>query len=238
MQVAALQLFLRSLVPALEAAGEARPAAQWMEEACRALDPFRPLGLAEFTAFLARAEEYERTGTVRVPSAADVRAEELLAAAGRLADGDDLPAAQAEVARVLNELAREAGLKGTVTPDPKWAEARAARARAAPHLEAVRALAVRITGPEAYADEPVRVEVARLEAALDRGTAAAVAAEFGVKAGPRAAPAKVLGDVLAQLSGHAPPRARRGGRSPSPNGEADHGDRDTVARTADGTGGS
>ena len=66
MQVAALQLFLRSLVPALEA-GEARSVARSLDEACRALDPFGPLGLTEFTAFLARADEYQRSGSVRVP---------------------------------------------------------------------------------------------------------------------------------------------------------------------------
>jgi hypothetical protein len=212
-QVAALQLFLRSLVPALEAAGEARSAARWMDEACRALDPFRPLGLAEFTAFLARAEEYDRTGAVRVPGAADLRAEGLLAATGRLAGADDLHTAQASVARAVTELAREAGLKGSLTPDPKWAEAQAARRRVAPHLEAIRTLAGRITAPEAYADEAVRAEIARLEAELDRDTLKAVGSEFGVKTTAKSAPAKVLSAVLARLTGHQPPRAKRGAKA-------------------------
>src|SRR5947209_901249 len=146
MQVAALQLYLRSLVPALEA-GEARSAARWVDEACRALEPFRPLGLSEFAAFLVRADEFQRTGTVRVPGPADLRAEALLAAAQRLASGGDPAAAQAEIAKAVNELAREAGLKGTLKPDAKWAEARAARARVEPHLQAIRELAGRITSP-------------------------------------------------------------------------------------------
>src|SRR3954466_6485371 len=176
MQVAALQLFLRSLVPGLEA-GEARPAARWLDEAASALAPFGRLGLAEFAAFLARADEYQRNGAGRgpgprgppAPAPAPPRAATLLAALARLhaADGDPA-AAQAEVARAVNELAREAGLKGTVTPDPKWAEARAARARVAPHLRAIRDLAGRITAPEGYHDESVRAEITRLEGVLDR----------------------------------------------------------------------
>ena len=214
MQVAALQLYLRSLVPALEAA-EARSTARWLDEAARALDPFRPLGLPEFAAFLARAEEYQRTGAVRVPGAADQRAEALLAAVARLntADGRDLAAAQADVARAVDALAREAGLKGGVAPDPKWAEARAARARVGPHLAAIRALAGRITAPESYADEAVRAEIARLEGALDGDTVKAVGTEFGVKTTARSAPAKVLGEVLVKLSGHAAPKAKRGAKA-------------------------
>ena len=210
-----------------------------MDEACRALDPFRPLGLAEFTAFLARAEEYDRTGAVRGPGAADLRAEELRAATGRLAAADDLPAAQAAVARAVNELAREAGLKGTLTPDPKWAETRAARARVTPHLEAVRALAGRITAPEAYADEAVRAEIARLEGELDRDSLKAVGSEFGVKMTAKSAPAKVLGDVLVKLSGHAPPKARRGAKAaaapPDPAVVKEHARRlaGLIDRTAD-----
>src|SRR5262249_6349209 len=83
MQVAALRLFLRSLVPALEGAGAGRRAAA-VEAAARALEPFGQLGLAEFAAFLARADEYRRTGAVRVPGAADTRAEGLLTAIARL----------------------------------------------------------------------------------------------------------------------------------------------------------
>lgn len=188
-----------------------------MEEACRALDPFRPLGLAEFAAFLARAEEYSRTGLVRVPGAGDLRAEELLAAAARLGSaGDaDLATAQAEVARTVNALAREAGLKGTITPDPKWAQAQIARARVAPHLHAIRNLAGRITSPEAYADEAVRQETSRLEAVLDRDTLPVVGAEFGVPASARATTAKVLAAVLVKVSGHAPAKPKRGGKAPA-----------------------
>ncbi|MBO0697063.1 MAG: hypothetical protein J2P46_01595, partial [Zavarzinella sp.] len=117
-------------MPALEAAGDGRSAARSLDEACRALDPFRSLGLPEFAAFLARADEYQRAGTVRVPGPADLKVERLSAALSRLDRGaateGDLAAAHADVARAMTELAREAGLKGTVAPDPKWAAAQAA----------------------------------------------------------------------------------------------------------------
>jgi hypothetical protein len=220
MQVAALQQFLRSLVPALEAAGDGR-AAGVAEEAARALDPFRSLALAEFAVFLSRAEEYRRTGAVRAPGAADIRAEGLLTAVARLTAataGDrptaaDLAAAQAEVARNVGVLARDAGLRGSLAPDPKWAEAEAARARVAPHLRAVRTLAARITSPDAYADPAVRDDIARLESALDPATLKAVGAEFGVAVTARSSPPKVVGDILTRLSGHAAPKGRAGGRS-------------------------
>jgi hypothetical protein len=171
--------------------------------------------LAEFTAFLARAEEYQRTGAVRTPGSADLRAEALLAAVGRLGatDDGDLAAAQADVGRAVDAVAREAGLKGNLTPDPKWAEARAARARVAPHLQAVRTLAGWITSPEAYAHEAVRAEIARLESTLDGDALKAVGTEFGVKTTAKSAPAKVLAEVLAKLSGHLPPKAKRGAQA-------------------------
>jgi hypothetical protein len=213
MQVAALQLYLRSLVPALEA-GDARPAARWVDEAASALAPFGSLGLAEFAAFLARADEYRRTGAVRVPTTADRRAEAVLATVARLdAAGGDVAAAQAEVARAVTELARETGLKGNLTPDPKWAADRAARARVAPHLAAIRSLAGRISSPEHYADESIRGEIARLEGVLDRDTLKAVGTEFGVKTTAKSAPAKVLGEVLIKLTGHAPPKTKRGAKA-------------------------
>ncbi|HKB03311.1 MAG TPA: hypothetical protein VKD90_13890 [Gemmataceae bacterium] len=244
MQVAVLQQFLRSLVPALEA-GEARPAARRLDEACRTLDPFRGLGLDEFAAFLARADEYQRAGTVRAPSPADLKVERLSAALSRLDRGAgseaELAAAQVEVARAVTELAAEVGLKGTVAPDPKWAAARAARARLAPHLQAVRDLAARIAAPEAYAEPAVRDGMARLEAALDRDALKAVGAEFGVRVTAAAKPVKVIADVLAKLTGHPPPKAKPAGRTKAAAGPVDpalvdgHARRlsELVARSAD-----
>jgi hypothetical protein len=212
MRVHALQQFLRSLVPALEA-GDARSAAQGISEACRALEPFGPLGLPEFAAFLVRAAEYQRAGVIRVPGPTDVRADELLGALARLSNSNDPSAAQADVARAVDALAREAGLKGTVSPDPKWADARALRARVEPHLSTIRSLASRISSPEMYMDDSVRTEIARLEAALDRDSLKGIGAEFGVSVSSRSDPAKVLADVLVKLSGHSAPKAKRGAKA-------------------------
>jgi hypothetical protein len=214
MQVAALQLFLRSLVPALEAAGESRSAARWLDEACRVLEPFRAIGLAEFAAFLGKAAEFERTGSVQVPASADLKADALLAAVRRLTNANDLEGAQAQVADAINALANSSGLKGSVTPDPKWAAAQMARARVAPHLQAIRDLAGRITSPESYADESIRAEIARLEPVLSGDTLKAVGTEFGVSATAKIAPAKVLAAVFEKLSGHKPAKAKRGAKAP------------------------
>jgi hypothetical protein len=240
MQVAALQQFLRSLVPALEAAGDGKAAARWLDEAARGLDPFRALGVAEFAAFLARADEYQRTGSVRVPGPADLKAEGLSAALARFAAARDRPpaelaAAQADMARSLEAVAREAGLTGALAPDPLWA----ARTRIAPHLKAIRDLAGRIASPEDYATiEPDR---ARLEGVLDRDAMKAVGAEFGVKVSAATKPAKLLADVLTKLSGHAPPKAKPAARAKAPAVAADpavveaHASRlkDLVTRSAD-----
>jgi hypothetical protein len=223
MQVAALQLFLRSLQPALEAAGDGRAAARTIDEACRALEPFRSLGLAEFAVFLRRADEYQQSGAVRVPRAGDIRAEELLAAIAKLGEAvgrerpsaPDLAAAQANVARAVGALARDAGLKGSLTPDPKWAEARVARSHVAPHLRTIQQLASQITSPDAYADHSVREEIQRLEAGLDRGALKAVGSEFGVAVTARSPATKILTDVLARLTGHQPPKGKSGGRTNS-----------------------
>jgi hypothetical protein len=86
----------------------------------------------------------------------------------------------------------------------------------APHLQAIRALGGRITAPELYADEAVRAEIARLESALDRDALKAVGTEFGVPVSARSAPDKVLSAVLVKLSGHRPPKARRGAKAEVP----------------------
>jgi hypothetical protein len=228
MQVAALQLFLRSLLPALEAAGDGR-AARSVDEACRALEPFRSLGLAEFAAFLERANNYRQTGAVRVPRAGDIRAEELLAAVAKLGEAvgrerpsaPDLAAAQANVARAVASLARDAGLKGSLTPDPKWAETQVARSRVAAHLRNIQQLANRITSPDAYADHSVREEIQRLEAGLDRDALKAIGSEFGVAVATRSPATKILTDVLAKLTGHQPPKGRTSGRSNSTDAPVD-----------------
>ena len=223
MQVAALQQFLRSLVPVLEAAGDGR-AARSLSEATGALEPFRSLALPEFSAFLQRADEYQRTGTVRIPGAADLWTQGLATALDQVAavrsgERGDMTAAQADAARAIEAVAREVGLKGSLVPDPQWS----ARARAAPHVRAIRDLASRITSPQAYGEESVRAEIGRLEGVLDRDSLTAVGAEFGVRVTPATKPAKLLADMLVNLSGHQPEKAKPGGRGKPAVGPVDAG---------------
>ncbi len=63
MKIADLQSFLCSLGPFLTSAGGSKVAAD-LEKIALALAPFEPLTTAEFADFLARADEYARTGVV------------------------------------------------------------------------------------------------------------------------------------------------------------------------------
>jgi len=194
-----------------------------VDEACRALEPFGSLGLAEFAAFLARANEYRQSGAVRIPRAGDTRAEELLTAIAKLSElsardqpsAFDLATAQANVAQSVNALAREAGLKGSLTPDPKWTEAQVARTHIAPHLKTIRELAARITSPAAYTDDSLRERIEQLETGLDRDALKAIGSEFGVGVTARSSATKVLTDVLVKLTGHQPAKGKPSGRSNS-----------------------
>jgi hypothetical protein len=212
MQVAALRQFLESLKPALEAAGGHQASAQ-VAQAARALEPFESLAVADFAAFLVRAREYQAAGAVRVPSGGERQVEDLLTIVARLTAaaqspaGHDLAALQHETAAALQGVATIAGLKGKLTIDPKWAAARSARARVAPHVRTIYDLAARIISPEVYNDPAIREAIFRLESALDAETLKAVAAEFGIKATAKSQPAKVVGDILTKLTGHKPAKA-------------------------------
>src|SRR5947209_6295049 len=159
MNVATLQQFLRSLVPALQAADAGPRAAQDLGRACRGLEPFGSLDLDAFAGFLARCEEFQRTGAV--PSDFDLAAVQeplrrLGAALRRIEAGgepggkDDLAAAQRQLGEGLTGLAKAAGLTGNLKADAKWAGKQADRARVLGHARAVRELAARLDGPTGY----------------------------------------------------------------------------------------
>jgi hypothetical protein len=63
MNVYDLQQFLRSLGQPLSVSG-AKKVAEELERACAGLEPFRNLSLAQFADFLAKADEYARTGII------------------------------------------------------------------------------------------------------------------------------------------------------------------------------
>ena len=149
MRVAALQQFLRSLVPALEA-GEARAAARWVDEAAGALAPFGPLGLAEFAAFLARADEYQRTGAVRVPGAADQRAAGLLAALARLDAGDGDPRRPGRGGPGRGRPGPRGRAQGDGDARPEMGRRPRRRPAPVPHLQAVPSWPAGSSSPDAY----------------------------------------------------------------------------------------
>ncbi len=211
----ALQLFLRSLAPALEAAGDGT-AARTVTAASQALEPFGSLGLDEFAAFLARAVEFQRDGSVRIPGAGDLAAERLTNAAQQLTTvlgkldapnaTQDLEEARTAIGAALRELAGRAGLAVTLKADAKWADAQVSAARIGPRVEAIRQLAVRIRSPEDYA--AIGDELARLTGEIAPADLKPIGTEFGVKATAKTPAAKMLADVLAKLSGHEPAKAK------------------------------
>jgi hypothetical protein len=247
MRVAALRLFLTSLRPALEAAGDSGPGRSTVAAAAAALQPFDDLALDEFAAFLAHADEYRRTGAVRVLGTADRAGEQLLEAAARLtavrnelARPDavaDLEAGRTAVADAIRQLAVDTGMTVTLKADPKWASTLIAQARIAPLVAQIRALAGQIMGPEAYADETVRQKMAQLEAEMSGVDLKALAAEFGAKATAKAKPAKVLADILTKVTGHKPGKAKapRKAAAVDPALVADHSKQlaELIARSAE-----
>lgn len=207
MKVGVLQQFLRSLIPALEAAN-ARTAGD-VNGTIVALEPFQTLDVTSFATFLAVAKAYQEQGVVKAPSAAQQQVEAAANAIDELNNATGgIPALQQNVAEALQSLAAAAGLKGKLTADAKWAEARELQARLAPHRKALFELAARIASPEAFAEPVVRDGIARLGEGLDSASLKALAGEHGVKAGTKANASKVITDVLAKLSGHKPPKTR------------------------------
>jgi hypothetical protein len=208
MKVGVLQQFLRSLVSPIEAAG-AKTTAGELGATAAALDPFQSVDVTAFAAFLVRARDYEAHGTVPVPTPGQHQVQQLVRVLEQLqAATDGIPSLQQAAAATLQNIAAQAGLKGKLNADPKWAEARRLEARLAPRRKALVELAARVTTPGAYDDPAVRDGMAQLAHQLDTDLLKALAAEHGIKVTAKATAAKVISDAVAKLSGHPPPRAK------------------------------
>ena len=66
MRVADLQNFLRALILPLEASGAKKEIVEDLQRTCNGLQPFAEHQIKDFAGFLARAEEYARTGVIAV----------------------------------------------------------------------------------------------------------------------------------------------------------------------------
>jgi hypothetical protein len=66
MRIADLQQFIRALIPPLQASGAGQKVIGELEGASHHLEPFSGLTIEAFTAFLGRAEQYEKTGIIPV----------------------------------------------------------------------------------------------------------------------------------------------------------------------------
>jgi len=217
MNVATVQQFLRSLIPAVQSSEDGPRLAQDLERAWRALEPFSALDLDAFAGFLARCDEYRMSGAVSAPSALDLNAVEQPArkldrALEQLGtsngdDSSDLVDAQREVSEGLIRLARSAGLKARLRPERKWADEQLRQGRVRRHSGAVVALASRITEPEAFERPDIQSELRRLEAEVAPVEWKQLTGEFGVpvtRKGPKA-----LRGILLKLTGQRAPNAQR-----------------------------
>ncbi|HZZ79086.1 MAG TPA: hypothetical protein VFE62_11235 [Gemmataceae bacterium] len=69
MNVHDLQQFLAGVAPLARAAGASEKAATELDRALQCLEPFKNRSLTDFTEFLRRADEYDRTGKLGAPPA-------------------------------------------------------------------------------------------------------------------------------------------------------------------------
>jgi hypothetical protein len=208
MNVGVLQQFLRSLVPALEGAGAGKTASE-VNATLQALEPFQSLDAQAFAAFLIRARDYQAAGSVTAPTPGEQQVGRLAKVLERLhAATDGIPLLQQEAAAALQDVAVQAGLKGKLSADPKWAETRGLLARIAPHRRTIFELSARIISSEAHDDPVVRKGIDQLADKIDPASLKALAAEYAVKFSARTPPAKVVGEILAKLSGFPVPKAK------------------------------
>lgn len=148
---------------------------------------------------------------MRAAGADELQGEELLRAIAGLSRSNseaDITRGQNEIASALQSLIQNTGLKGKLTPDPKWAAAKANQLRVAPHVRSLCELAARIVSPDVYNDPPIRERIAQLESALDRDSLKAVGAEFGVGVTAKSTADKVVSAILVKLTGHKPAKPR------------------------------
>jgi hypothetical protein len=68
MKVDELQRFLASVAPFARAAGASNTAVTELDRALQCLEPFKERTLADFSDFLRRADEYDRTGKLTPPA--------------------------------------------------------------------------------------------------------------------------------------------------------------------------
>jgi hypothetical protein len=216
MNVSSLQQFLHSLATALETTQAGQQSAREVKKVCAGLEPFRALEFDAFAGFLARCDDYQRNGAVAPAAAFDlnglratlrqldhVRSHATEAAADTTFS--EIFRAQHELSQELGRLADATGLKWTLKSNAKWVNQQIIEIRVRTHAAALRALAARITGQDAFAIDDVRTELRRLDQAISATEWKILAAEFAVS--PSLKGAKRIEAVLARLSGHQPPKA-------------------------------
>jgi hypothetical protein len=226
MKVRTLQLFLRSLRPAVTAADGNSPLPSQLDAVSEGLEPFAALDFGQFAAFLRQAEQYRTSGTVPMPPAAspamekvltslrevDVLAEKLSGAGGldaqQIASRQEAARRNLEQALVpfLKPLAVSAALKSNpkeLTAALKKAEIGALTAQVLAALDGV--------SDEASLNAPERQEKLRgLAERHSLGDLKAVAKELKAPASGRT-PEAVVSGIVAQVTGIKPAAKKKQG---------------------------
>jgi hypothetical protein len=216
MKVSTLQLFLRSLRPAVTAADSSSSLSADLEAVSAGLEPFARLEFGQFAAFLRQAEQFRNSGAVTVPSTASLGAAKVqtgLGGAASLADklsGEDALDAQhvtaarekvrQELEQALDAFLRPLAIKVTLKGDQKRFQTALKKAGTHAIVAQVRAALDGVTD-EASLNAPERQH--RLQAlvnGLPLADVKAAAAELGAQASARSKEA-LLSAIVEQVTG-------------------------------------
>ncbi len=204
MTIGTLSSFLTELSKSFAVLPGAGDSAPHLRELASAFHPFSAQSLSDFVAFLHKAEEYRKSGTVAVDpeGIAALRAAVLSvqAAAGDASRDGDLDSIQDQVADSLVAVGKASGLTvGKPKRDAKWLTTVRNRAEALKTVEKLNELATRITSVESLQEDAVLEELTTMEGiAPDVLKAAAI--QSGVPASTKAKGRPLVLAVLATLT--------------------------------------
>ncbi len=204
MTIGTLSSFLAELSKSFAVLPGAGDSAPHLCEVAKAFHPFAAQSLTDFTAFLHKAEEYRKSGTVAVDpeGVAELRAAVVsVQDAGSDASREgELESIQDQVAEALVAVGKAAGLTvGKPKKDAKWLMAVRNRAEADKTVKKLHGLAKRITSVESLQEDAVAHELTAMEA-ITPDVLKAAAIQSGVPTSTKAKGRPLILSALAMLT--------------------------------------
>jgi hypothetical protein len=237
MRVSALQLFLRSLRSAITAADGGSPVSADLETVCAGLEPFAPLDIGQFAAFLRQADQYRNSGAVSVPSPANIGAEEvqagLLTAASlteKISSADDVDERELTdeweevrdelkqtLTAFLKPLSITVTVKGAKKKFQSALQSARKKARARALADQIRAALDGVTDETTLQDPERQQELRDIVDELELAELKDVAVELGMARPSARTPDAVLAAIVTRVTGIKPAkkRAARTSRTPT-----------------------